>query len=148
MKRYLLSSLLVLCLSPILAQEAKTENLTCLDKYKAAFEERGCDHVADGMHRKVIVSVTDEYGTSCFYGKARVEGSKVTSIFIKFQDESYELFEAQHFTTSYGATIVNGISKPWVTKEDNKTFQVVFVDNIKPKKKQYMQAPDPDFDKL
>ena len=147
MKRLLLLTLgLAATFSTVFGQQK--EDLSCLDKYEKVFEERGADYVPDGMHRNVIVSITDEYGTNCFYGKARVEGSKVTGIFIKLEDEQYELFEANRFKVSYGAAIKNGISEKWVTKEDNKTMQVIFIESIKPKKKKYMPAPDPDPDKL
>lgn len=145
MKHLLLSILFISTALFSSAQEA--EELTCLQKYQQIFEKRGSNHVPDGMERNVIVSVSDKFGTNCFYGKARVEGNKVTSIFIKVEDESYELFESKDFKTPYGAPINNAISEPWVTKE-GKTMQVVFIDYIKPKKKQYMKAPDPDPDKL
>ncbi len=148
MKRLILSSLLFLGLSVAYSQTKPAEQLTCLDQYKKVFKERGADRVADGMHRNVIVSIEDEYGTNCFYGKARVEAAKVTAIFIKFEDETYELFEGQDFTVPYGTLIKNGITDPWVTKADKQKMTVIFVESIKPKKKKYKQAPGPDPSKL
>lgn len=147
MKKFLLSFMLLLGATTVFSQTPK-EDLTCLDKYKKVFKDRGADHVPDGMHRNVVVSISDSYGTNCFYGKARVEGTKVTAIFVKFEDETYELFEGKEFTVSYGALIKNGISEPWITKEDKQKFQVIFVQNIKPKKKKYKPAPDFDPNKL
>ena len=116
---------------------------TCLEQWMAFFEKRGANFVPDGMDRNVIVSVTDKNGTECFIGKARVEGSRVTAVFIKYQDESFHLMEASEFKTS-GASINNGISDPWITKDGNKTIRVVFKDKVKPPKKSYQQAPGPD----
>ena len=148
MKKILLITLILSGFSFAGSAQDKTEELNCLEKYKKVFTQRGSDHVPDGMHRNVVVAVTDQYGTGCFYGKARVEGTKVTSIFIKLEDETYDLFETRDFRSGHGALIRNGISDKLITKEDNRGMQVIFVENIKPKKKQYMKAPGPDPDDL
>ena len=110
MKHILLS---IFLLSSVFTFAQDEEEKTCLQQYKEIFEKRGTNHVPDGMERNVVVSITDKYGTECYMGKARVEGAKVTSIFIKVEDESYELFESKDFTKPYGAPINNAISEPW-----------------------------------
>lgn len=146
MKRILLMLLTAGFISPVFAQEENQK--TCFQQYQAIFKKRGAQGVGDGMHREVVVSVTDDYGTACYYGKARVEGGQVTSIFIKFMDGEYELFESKDFKGGPGATISNGISEAWITKKDGRTMRVIFIKKINPKKKKYQTAPPPDPDKL
>jgi len=139
MKKSLLTFILFLSFSALHAQTPSQE--TCLQQYKKVFKERGADHVPDGMHRRVVVSITTGNTTDCYLGKARVEGTKVTAIFVQFEDDSYELFEGQDFKVPYGSLIKNGISEPWLTKEDNMRMQVIFTQNIQPKKKKFKKAP-------
>lgn len=141
MKRFLLGALLVFGL--ISASSNNTYGQTCLDAYKKVFKERGADLVADGMHRSVIIALEEEGETVCLLGKARVEGLKVTAVFIQFEDDSYELFEGQDFKVPYGVNVKNGVSEPWETKTNQK-ISVIFKDSIKPKKKKYKQAPKID----
>lgn len=121
---------------------------TCLEKFEKKFEERGVDFVSDGMHREVYISITEDGETYCYQGKARVEAGRVTAIFIKFEDETYELFEPADFQGPTGARIKDGISEKWVTKEDNRVMQVIFYKNIKPRKKEYKKVPEIDFDDI
>ena len=148
MRKLLLPILfLTLSVSSFAQDKAEEKEKTCYDKYYEVFKKRGADPVADGMHRNVIISVKDEYGTRCFLGKTRVEGGKVVAIWIKFSDETYDLFEANDFKDNKGAGIKNGISLAWTTKE-GKTLNVIFKENIKPKRLEYKEAPDFDPDKL
>ena len=118
----------------------QTSAQTCLEQYKNVFEKRGADHVEDGMHRNVIIALEETGETICLLGKARVDGGRVTAVWIEFEDNSYDLLEAFDFTSA-GASIKNGVSSPWIKKADNRKISVIFKESIKPKKKKYKSAP-------
>ena len=68
----------------------------------------------------------------------------VNEIYLSFEDDSYErLVKKYKYDTP--VTIINGISKTLVTLDDE-LINVMFVKKIKPKKKAYKRAADPDFD--
>ncbi|MFT4600243.1 MAG: hypothetical protein ACI857_000417 [Arenicella sp.] len=115
----------------------------CLDDWKDAFEKRGAYSVSDDMHRKVYMHFADGADSYCVSGKARVENGKVVSIFLQYEDGTYELMD-QKITNSSGtpAAVVNGISE-LITNEDNEKFYVIFVEKLKPKKKAYKTVGGP-----
>ena len=75
--------------------------------------------------------------------KARVENGKVVSIFLQFEDGTYELMDMK-ITNKSGdpAGIVNGISEEIINEEGDHFF-VIFVEKLKPKKKEYKTVGGP-----
>jgi hypothetical protein len=95
------------------------------------------------MHRNVIITFFTPDGTECRSGKARVENGTIVSIFLQYDDNTYELYEKK-FTNAKKAspTISNGISEMCISVDGEK-FKVVFIDKLKPKAKSYKQADLP-----
>lgn len=120
-----------------------TRPMNCFEQWEAVFKKRGAYTVPDNMHRKVIVSFLEGSDAYCYYGKVRVENGKITSIFVKYEDDTYQLFDKKFFNKDHKAPgISNGISERILT-EDDEALRVVFIEQIKPKKKKYQQAPGP-----
>ena len=115
----------------------------CLDDWKEAFEKRGAYSVSDDMHRKVYIHFVDGPDSYCVSGKARVENGKVASVFLQYEDGTYELMD-QKITNKAGgnAAIADGISE-LITNEDGDKFHVIFVEKLKPKKKAYKTVGGP-----
>lgn len=115
----------------------------CFKKLEDAFAKRGAYTVADEMHRNVIISFFTPDGTECRSGKARVENGTVVSIFLQFDDNTYELFEKKFYNAKKQAPVItNGISEMIFTVDGEK-FRVVFIEKLKPKQKSYKQADLP-----
>lgn len=116
----------------------------CFTKLQKAFDERGSYSIADDMHRNVILSFFEDGTSYCISGKCRVENGLITSIFMQYEDDTYELMNAKFFNSKKEPpTIVNGISEMIFTS-DNEKFKVVFIDQLKPKKKQFKSVDLPD----
>jgi|TARA_R110000737_G_scaffold348572_2_gene382767 hypothetical protein len=113
---------------------------SCFSQLESAFEKRGAYTISDDMHRNVIISFFNKSDTTCVTGKVRVENGTITSIFIEYQDNSFELMERKFFNArKLAPTISNGISELIYTAEGEK-FKVVFIDKLKPKSKEYNKA--------
>ncbi len=69
----------------------------CFKKLEDAFAKRGSYTVADEMHRNVIVSFFTPDGNECRTGKARVENGTVVSVFLQFDDNTYEPYEKKFY---------------------------------------------------
>jgi len=123
-----------------IGQNTKKEE-TCLEAYQKEFAERGAFPVEDGTYKNVIVSIVSGSGTECFYGKVKVENNHVTTVYLSFEDNTYEYLDRTYKGESR-AKINNGITDPLVTTAGEKIY-VVFIDKIKPKKRQYKKAPKP-----
>lgn len=109
----------------------------CFVKLQKAFDDRGANAVANDMHRNVIVSFFDEGSSDCYAGKARVEDGVIVSIFLQFDDMTYELMEKKFYNSKKQAPIiVNGISE-MIENTDGEKFKIIFIDALKPKKKGY-----------
>ena len=137
MKKILLAGFLSFLTFSFFAQE------DCFKKLEEAFAKRGSYTVADEMHRNVIITFFTPDGTECRSGKARVENGTIVSIFLQYDDNTYELYEKK-FTNAKKAspTISNGISEMCISVDGEK-FKVVFIDKLKPKAKSYKQADLP-----
>lgn len=123
------------------SQNTRPKN--CFEQWQEVFKKRGSYTVSDNMHRKVIVSFIEGQDAYCYYGKVRVENGKITSIFVKYEDETYHLYDKKfHNADRKSPGIENGISEK-IISEDDEELRVVFIDKIKPKKKKYQQAPGP-----
>jgi hypothetical protein len=69
----------------------------------------------------------------CFSGKVRVEGGKITSVFLQYSDDSYVLYDDPFVNALKKApTIKNGISE-MIYSSKGETFKIVFMDQLKPK---------------
>ena len=116
----------------------------CFLKLQKAFDDRGANAIADDMHRNVIISYFQEGGSYCVSGKVRVENGTIVSIFLQYEDNTYELMEKKFFNSKKSAPIiVNGISEI-IENSDGEKFKVVFIDALKPKKKAYKSVSLPD----
>ena len=137
MKKTLLLLSFSLLLSGAFAQTG------CLEEWRAAFDKRGSYSVSDDMHRKVYISFVKDGNSECFLGKARVENGKVVSIFLQFEDGTYDLMD-QKITNKDGrpAGVTNGISEE-IINESNEHIYVIFVEKLKPKKKEYKTVGGP-----
>ena len=116
----------------------------CFVKLASAFNQRGSYTVADDMHRNVIISYFEKDGTTCVSGKARVENGLIMSIFIQYDDNTYELLDKKFFNEKKTAPgIVNGISELIYTADGEK-FKIIFIDKLKPKSKTLKEVIIPD----
>ncbi len=137
MKRTILLLLITFFVSGVYAQSG------CLEEWRAAFEKRGAYSVSDDMHRKVYISFVEDGPSVCLSGKARVENGRVVSVFLQFEDGSYELMDMKLFNKDGKAPrIINGISEE-IINEDKERFYVIFVEKLKPKKKEYKTVGGP-----
>lgn len=139
MKKSLLILSLVFTSMFSFAQEGE-----CFLRLQKAFDERGAYTVADDMHRNVIISYFENGGSYCIAGKARVENGSIVSIFMQYDDNTYELMEKKFYNTKkQSPTIVNGISE-MINNEDGEKFKVVFIESLRPKKKGYKEVTLPE----
>ena len=139
MKRILLLTLFVALLSGAKAQTG------CYSEWKKAFTERGSYAIGDEVHRNVYISFIEGGESFCVAGKVRIENGRIVSIWLMFEDGTYDLMESDKFANKTGKPpiIDNGISEEIVTKAGEHLY-VIFVDKIKPKKKQYKTVGGPD----
>lgn len=116
----------------------------CFLKLQKAFDDRGANAIANDMHRNVIISFFEEGGSYCISGKVRVENGVIVSIFLQYDDSTYELMEKKFYNSKkQDPIIVNGISE-MIENTDGEKFKVVFIESLKPKKKGYKAVSLPD----
>jgi len=148
MKKIISFLAITLIISAAFSQSQKTE-LTCYSKYAKVFEKRGAKEVVDGTYDDVIISIRKGSMADCFYGKVTVKDGSIDyqNMHLKFEDATYEKLDLRFKYKEKGKVvgIVNGISNVILT-EDEELVNVLFVKNIKPKKKKYAKAAEPDFD--
>ena len=115
----------------------------CLQEWRDAFKKRGAYSVSDDMHRRVYISFVSDGESTCVAGKARVENGRVVSIFLQFEDGTYELMDMD-FTNKDGRppAIEDGVSEEIITEEKEHLY-IIFVDKLKPKKKEYKTVGGP-----
>lgn len=115
----------------------------CFLQLQKAFNDRGAFAVADEMHRNVFVSFFENGVAECIAGKARVENGLIVSVFLQYDDNTYELMEKKFYNSKkQPPTIVNGISE-MIYNADGEKFKVVFIESLKPKKKKYKKVALP-----
>ncbi|HAA01558.1 MAG TPA: hypothetical protein DEP18_03910 [Flavobacteriales bacterium] len=142
MKHSVLIALLAVFTLPAVAQTAQPKKeLTCYEAYKKEFDERGAYTVDDGKYTGVIIVVATADGTDCVSGKVQVEGGNVTNIWLQYEDNTFEFLERK-YVGNKNPKIVNGITEPLKTT-NGETIYVIFVDKIKPKKKQLKKVTGP-----
>ncbi|MEN9400759.1 MAG: hypothetical protein RL632_1862 [Bacteroidota bacterium] len=105
----------------------------CFSKFEKAFAERGATIVPDAMHKNVVICFFNKERMGCYCGKVRVEGGKITAVFLQYSDDSYVLYEDPFYNTLKKAPIIkNGISE-MIYSAKGETFKIVFIDQLKPK---------------
>lgn len=135
---------LLVLLTVLLVFTGFSQSDGCFLRLQKAFDSRGANAVADDMHRNVIISFFEDGTSYCVSGKVRVENGTIVSVFIMFEDGTYEFMEKKYYNSKKEPpTIVNGISEMIYT-EDGEKFKVVFIDQLKPKKKSYKSIDLPD----
>lgn len=136
MKRTFLLLLLCFVFSGVYSQG-------CLSDWQSAFKKRGAYSVSDDMHRKVYIHFEDGVDSYCVAGKARVENGVVVSIFLQFEDGTYELMDMKILKKDgKPGTVINGISEELINENGEHMF-VIFVEKLKPKKKGYKTVGGP-----
>lgn len=139
----LLIALTVLPLFSILVAATPAGSVgSCYDRYAKKFEERGADEVDNGWHEGVVITFRKGSNADCYVGMVRVEEKKITQLKIRNSDGTYELY-TQKFKAGGDFVISGGISTTQITMDDE-LVNVVFVKHIKPPKKKFTAAPDPD----
>lgn len=140
MKKTILFSLLILLSVTTYAQ---TED--CFSKLEEAFQKRGAYAVPDNMYRDVIISFFEGENSYCYTGKVRVEKGAVSSIFISYSDDGFDLFMDSNIMNAQKkpVSITNGISDLIVTPKGEK-LKIVFMEKLKPKARSYKKAVIPN----
>ncbi|MBI2269910.1 MAG: hypothetical protein HYU69_06065 [Bacteroidetes bacterium] len=115
----------------------------CYLKWAQKFEDRTAFDVEDGSYTDVILTFRNGSNANCFNGKAEVKNNMVTAMYLKLEDGTFELVKRKWKYEIKDVTIQNGISKTLITIDDE-LINVMFVKKIKPKKKGYEKAPDPN----
>ncbi|MEX1193312.1 MAG: hypothetical protein WEA99_15175 [Brumimicrobium sp.] len=140
MKKILfLATVTILSFTSLYAQK---EN--CYERLENAFLERGSYSVSDDIHRNVIISFFEEDEVYCVKAKVRVEDGYITSIFYYYDDNSSELYDKKFYNEAkQKPTIENGISE-LITNVDGEKLKVVFIEKLKPKKKNLKRVSIPD----
>jgi hypothetical protein len=146
MKRFLLFAIVLITFSSIKAQ-TKEGKITCHQKYAQVFEKRGANPVEDGVYDNVIITFRKGSLADCFYGKVHVIKGKINTLdmHLKFADDSYERIQRKFRYPDEAVTIEGGMSRVMVT-EDDELITILFIKNIRPKKKAYLKAVEPDLD--
>jgi hypothetical protein len=117
---------------------------SCFQKLQNAFDARGAHLVSDDIHRNVYISYFEDGTSRCISGKARVENGKIVSIFMQYDDSTYELLDAKFYNSKkLQPAITNGISEMIYTVDGEK-FKIVFIDQLKPKHKEFKSVKLPD----
>lgn len=134
----------LLLLTSVLFTLSLSAQSDCFKKLEDAFIKRGAYTVADDMHRNVIISYFEKDGTSCVSGKARVENGQIVSIFLQYDDNTYELLDKKFYNDKKAPpTILNGISEMIYTSNGEK-FKIIFIERLKPKQKTVKEVTLPD----
>lgn len=145
MKKIILLGLVLISLN-YKAQEEKTQELNCYNKWAAKFEERGAEDVKDGVYEDVIITNRQGNKAICNNGKAEVLKGKILKFYILLSDGTYEeVKRTWKNKTNENVTVINGISKTYVSAH-NELINVLWPKKIKPKKAKPTTAPDPTDD--
>lgn len=128
------------------SQAPLADDASCYYQYLKVFEARGAAEIPDGTHDDVVISIRKGTRTDCYSGKVIVEKKGIRTMYIKFSDGNYDLFEPI-YKFKEDITVNNGKSKTQVTADDQ-LVDVFFPKFLRPKKKSYERAPLPSLDDL
>ena len=105
----------------------------CYTRLQNAFDTRGAFPVLDDMHRNVFISFFEDESSRCVSGKVLVENSVITSVFLQYDDNTFELMDTKFYNSARkNPAIINGVSEMIYTNDGDK-FKVIFIDVLKPK---------------
>lgn len=146
MKR-LISTLVLAIIATTAFSQSPEPEATCFTKYAKVFEKRGAYDVNDSTYNDVIITIRKGTMADCFYGKVTVKDGNilVNSLYLRFEDDTYEKLDLKFKYQKKPIGITNGISNIIFTEEEE-LINVLFVKKIKPKKKKYAKAAEPVFD--
>lgn len=146
MRKFLLLTITITLLTSVKAQKPEAVQ-TCHQKYVSVFEKRGAFPIEDGVYDNVIITFRKGSLADCFYGKVKVQGGQIVpqEMYLKFEDDTFEKLHKKFRYPKESITIENGMSKTMIMADDE-LITVLFVKSIKPKKKSFVKAADPDFD--
>lgn len=120
------------------------KELNCFERYEEAFNERGAYTTSDNIYRNVMISFFEGDDVFCVRGKVRVEKGYISHIFYYYDDNTEELYDKKfHNVNGEPPSIKNGISE-LIINQDRERLRVVFIDRLKPKKKQLQRMDVPD----
>ena len=142
MKKILFALMILPLLTILVAATPKGSVGNCYDRYAKKFEERGATEVENGWHEGVVITFRKGSNADCYVGMVRVEELKITQLKIRNADGTYEMY-TKKFKAGGDFVVTNGISTTQITMDDE-LVNVVFVKHIKPPKKKFTAAPDPD----
>jgi hypothetical protein len=149
MKKIITLIVSIIFVNTLFSQQTVDEELpaTCYQKYASVFEKRGAFPVENGTHDDVIITFRKGSSADCFLGKVTVKEGilDINEIYMKFEDNTYEKVEKKYKYAEEKINIVNGISKTIVCYDDE-LINIMFTKKIKPKKKNYARAKEPEFD--
>lgn len=148
MKKIITTIVLVLSVAVGISQTAtkKTEEENnCYSKWAQKFQDRGADDVIDGTYNDVIITIRSGGDAECYNGKCDVKEGKVTAMYLKMEDGSYEQVKKKSRYENVPLVITNGMSSPLLTM-DSELVNVLFVKKIRPKKAGFVKAADPSDD--
>ena len=123
----------------------KADDQSCYAKWAQKFQDRGAEDIADGSYADVIISVRSGADAECYNGKCDVKDGKVTTMYIKLEDGTFEQLKKKSRYENVPLVITNGMSSPLLTM-DSELINVLFVKKIKPKKAGFVKAADPSDD--
>ncbi len=146
-KIIILFSILINAVVGVYGQSAKKggDDLNCYFKWAQKFDLRGAEDVADGTYSDVIITFRSGNDAQCINGKCDVKDGKVTAMYTKMEDGSYEPIKRKLHAGCFPAPVTNGMSAVILTAE-NEIINVLFIKKIKPKKAGFEKAPDPSDD--
>jgi len=127
------------------AQNTSPEETNCYYKWAKKFDERGADEIADGTYSDIIISFRMGSDADCYDGKCDVKGGRVTAMYMKLEDGSYEQIKKKPKYENVPLVITNGMSSPYLTI-DGELLNVLFIKKIKPKKASFKKAAEPTDD--
>lgn len=123
---------------------AYSQEKNCFQTLEEAFQKRGSYTIGDDVHNNVIISFIKADRVECYEGKVRVENGVITTLWIKFEDNTLEFYDKKIYNARKMApTITNGISELIISDNGDK-MRVVFIEKLKPKPKAYKQMTLPD----
>ena len=139
-----MKKLYILLFTALITSSSIAQDVGCYESYRKVFENRGTFAIEDGVHDDVIISSRSSEGNECFLGSVTVKNGEVVEIAIYFEDDTKEVV-VYEFKDKVAWSVDKGISRTRVTRNDEQ-INVMFINQIKPKKKQYKKAPLPKFD--
>ena len=118
----------------------------CFERLEKAFNERGSQAIVDNTYDEIIISYLSLDGSSyCVEGKVRVKNGTIETIWTTYENgEQVYLEDRFSNLKKQPPSIVNGISEVIRNASTGEKFRIVFIKQLKPKRKALKQASIPD----